>query len=132
MKVLSKTPMVTPFPRWYGLILSNRRSLTASPDHGDRVSALLIELWAGPSIKHAASRLILGFSSTTNPVQYSLMCWYVSIRGNKSRYGANPSSMLGGIATMGTIISFLSVSHWNRTPIIGTHGYLSPAQFTLK
>src|SRR5437763_7436950 len=70
---------------------------------------LVDELWAGPSTKHAASRLILGSSSTTNPVQYSLMCWYASIRGNKSRYGANPSSMLGGIATMG-IISFLSVS----------------------
>src|ERR671915_2121516 len=124
--------MVSPFPRWYGLILSNRRSLTASPDHGDRVSAWLIELCAGPSTKHAATRLMLGFSNTTNPVQYSLMCWYVSIRGNKSRYGANPISILGGIATMGTSISFLSASHRNRIFIIGTHSYLSPAQLILK
>src|ERR687895_1515535 len=100
--------MVSPFPRWYGLILSNRRSLTASPDHGDRVSALLIELWAGPSTKHAASRWMLGFSSTTSPVQYSLMCWYVSDRGNKSRYGANPASILAGIDTIGTTMALPS------------------------
>ena len=75
---------------------------------------------------------MLGFSNTTNPVQYSLMCGYVSIRGNKSRYGANPISILGGIATMGTSISFLSASHRNRIFIIGTHSYLSPAQLILK
>src|SRR5439155_26897209 len=98
------------------LLLSSRRSVPASPHHRDRYTSFLIELWAGRATKHAASWLILGSSSTTDPVQYSLMCWYVSIRGNKSRYGANPSSMLGGNATMGTIISFLSVSHWNRTP----------------
>src|SRR5919197_3545476 len=110
--------MFTPFPRWFFWIPSNRRSLTASPDHGDRVSALLIELWAGPSTKHAANRLMLGFSSTTSPVQYSLMCWYVSDRGNKSRYGANPASILAGIDTIGTTMALHSslrgIIHFNN------------------